>query len=115
MNYTNLTAYQNPSPAPFQQDDDDYAGDSTNHGIYLMWTLPEALRHGTQQADGTLDFPFVPNRWLVVRLFRPRGGAAVATPQAQSWVIESDTRGAADGTPYFDPNNSTLQGLLGHK
>ena len=116
MNYTNLANYESPSPGPFQQDDDNYAGDSANHGIYLMWTLPQALRHGTQNADGVLDFPFVPNRWLVVRLFRPSGGSPTQIPQVQAWVVQSDALGSSDGTPYLDPRASTpSQVLLGHK
>lgn len=116
MNYTNLADYLSPSPGPFQQDDDNYAGDPANHGVYLMWTLPQALRHGTQNAAGALDFPFVPNRWLVVRVYRPGGGSLTQTPQAQAWIVQSDALGSSEGTPYLDPRASTLsQVLLGNK
>lgn len=116
MNYTSLAEYHSPSPAPFQQDDNNFAGSATNHGVYLMWTLPQALRHGTEQPDGTFDFPLVPNRWLVVRLYRAAGAAPTDTPAAQAWVVVSDALGASDGVPYLDPRQATpTQVLLGHR
>ena len=53
-------------------------------GIHLHWALPDALtRAGTE--SGSLEFPAVPNRWLVTR-FVFEG----ATPTLSSWLIESD-------------------------
>jgi hypothetical protein len=109
MNYGQLANYMSPSPAPFQNDaGNGFAADPANQGVYLMWTLPKALRHGQQNAAGSLDFPLVPNRWLIVRLYRP----AVApntwplaqTPAVAAWVVQSDFLNATIGTSSFlDP------------
>lgn len=118
MNYTNLANCQSPSPAPFQSDQPDFAGDTRNRGVYLMWTLPAALRHGAQGADGTLSFPFVPNRWLVVRVYRPAGAGPepAVTPQVAAWVVQSDALNSSTGSFYADPTQSTLtQTPLGAK
>jgi len=109
MHYDNLASCRSPSPAPFQQDD------VANHGVYLRWTLPKALRHGQQKPDGTLDFLFVPNRWLVVRIYRP-AGSAVDQPQVAAWVVQSDFLNSDDGSYYIDPTKATLtQTMLGRK
>jgi hypothetical protein len=107
MNYANLDECTSPSPAPFQQDDVRFADDRRNHGVYLQWTLPDALRHGTGKTDGTLSFPPVPNRWLVVRVLRTTGGAT--TPQLSAWVVESDFLRGSDGANYADPGSKTLR------
>lgn len=54
-------------------------------GIHLHWALPQALSHGIYN-DKTekIEFPTVPNRWLVVRVV---DGNSAAT---KSWLIESD-------------------------
>lgn len=50
-------------------------------GVHLHWTLPAALRDGAHDAAG-VDFPAVPNRWLVTRT----DGAG----ESRGWVVESD-------------------------
>ncbi len=80
-------------------------------GIHLHWALPDGLTHGesadhgetadagTAKADGGgaaagptaapgggPDFPLIPNRWLVVRLWGQ--GPAL---RCKAWVVESDT------------------------
>lgn len=61
-------------------------------GIHLHWELPDSFKGGTQQADGRITFPKVPNRWLVTRYLckynREKGGWL--PPTAHSWVVESD-------------------------
>lgn len=59
---------------------------SLQPGIHLHWALPDALTHGTPDAQGRLIFPPAPNRWLVVRL--QAGGATL--PATRAWVVESD-------------------------
>lgn len=57
-------------------------------GIHLHWALPDALTQGAGTAKG-LQFPTVPNRWLVTRiLVNTSSGQAVTS--TRSWVIESD-------------------------
>ncbi|HKD78090.1 MAG TPA: hypothetical protein VKH81_00245 [Candidatus Angelobacter sp.] len=54
-------------------------------GAYLHWALPDALTHGT--SDGkTGNFPVVPDRWLVLRLYPGSNGARRAVA---GWVIRA--------------------------
>jgi hypothetical protein len=108
MNYDALTSFGDAAPPPFKDDAGDaFAGNPANHGIYLMWTLPKALRHGTQQPGGRFTFPLVPNRWLAVRLMRAAGAKSDASPSAAAWVVQSDD--LINGTSaYVDPNAATL-------
>ncbi len=53
-------------------------------GAWLHWTLPRALRSGSM--DNGSDFPIVPNRWLIVRIYRDQQGKNFA----KAWVQESD-------------------------
>jgi hypothetical protein len=113
MDYTKVSEGGDPSPAPFQQDQENFAGEPANHGVYVMWTLPMALRHGTHDEGGQLDFPWAPNRWGVVRVYRASGGG---TPLTSAWVVQSDALEQPDGCPFLDPRQSTpTQVLLGHK
>lgn len=53
-------------------------------GIHLHWALPDALTNASVNEDGHLEFPIVPNRWLVVRHLL---GEKV---EVNAWVVESD-------------------------
>lgn len=55
-------------------------------GVHLQWILPKALRHGKQSEKGKLEFPLVPNRWLVMRTFYNEVGQL----QLKGWVLISD-------------------------
>jgi hypothetical protein len=117
FNYQSLGDFRSPEPI---------AGDrqtgTVTAGVYLHWTLPEALRHGTRDPKtGDSTYPLVPNRWLVIRL------NGTGTRQATGWVIESDcppathpTSGPAQSSTYLvgpeilnlwksstDPNRNT--------
>jgi hypothetical protein len=51
-------------------------------GVHLHWSLPDALSRGRHVSEeDRLDFPAVPNRWLVTR---------ISQGTTRSWVIESD-------------------------
>ncbi|WP_438033385.1 hypothetical protein [Sorangium sp. So ce204] len=117
MNYANLASCRSPSPAPFQQDQSGFSADLANHGVYLQWTLPAALRHAVESPGGALRFPFVPNRWLVVRLYRPASDATAPTaPLVAAWVVVSDAVGTTDGANYLDPTRSApTPSTLGHR
>lgn len=54
-------------------------------GIHLHWAAPDGLTHASQTQNG-LEFPALPNRWLVTRVVVQ--GSSVT---AKSWIIESDT------------------------
>ncbi|QLE75431.1 hypothetical protein FGW37_31035 [Streptomyces rectiverticillatus] len=82
-------------------------------GVYVHWQLPDALMAARAHAkDGTATtpvHPVAPNRWLVIRYFRPDSDRDSA-PKAAGWVIESDfasTRrtkpGQKGGTSPFGP------------
>lgn len=57
--------------------------DALEPGVHLHWALPDAL---TRADGGTLDFPTVPNRWLVTRIV-----VAGNTLTPTSFIVESDT------------------------
>ena len=65
-------------------------------GVYLHWALPDGLTHGAAGADGAgPDFPLIPNRWLVVRLWEKDGDVGGSDLQFRAkykaWIVESDT------------------------
>lgn len=60
--------------------------EESDAGVFLQWQLPEALTHGYNHPDnGQIDFPLVPNRWLMVRYHGPANAR-----QAAGWVVHSD-------------------------
>jgi hypothetical protein len=117
MNYARLADSASPAPGPFASDAVNFAADPRNRGVYVMWTLPQGLRRRRRSANGeTADFPYVPNRWLVVRLFQPAAGRSPARPSPQqtspsprppllsAWVLQSDgIDDAAGGAAFVDP------------
>lgn len=99
--YPFLNTYSSPAPKPFS------GGNYPSTGVALFWDLPKILREGTE-SGGSLDFPLVPNRWLVVRYNGP-----VTARTATAWVVQSDFLGNSDpitgGSPYLQPNATTIQ------
>jgi len=99
MDYEQLSGGLNPAPQPFQ------TAVAPDVGVHLHWTLPAGLRHGRQPAPDvpTIEFPNVPDRWLITRFFHGTAGDA---PQVTAWVLQSDFLGTPDqGTrAYPDPN-----------
>jgi hypothetical protein len=61
--------------------------DALEPGVHLHWALPDAL---TRATGPDLDFPAVPNRWLVTRIVVD---GATLTPS--SFIVESDTLSAS--------------------
>lgn len=105
MNYGQLADVASPDPGPFASDEVNFAANPKNRGIYLLWTLPKGLRRQRRGANGeTIAFPFVPNRWLVTRLYRPSGQSPAQAAQVSSWVLRSDgIDGTNGGASYIDP------------
>lgn len=102
FSYSALNTFDSPQPQPFA------AGNNLpGTGVIVDWELPAALRRGVQQPGGLVQFPLVPNRWLVVRY----SGPAVARI-ATAWVVESDTLGnnnpITGGSPYIAPFTETV-------
>lgn len=70
-----------------------------DRGVYLHWVLPSGLRHAYK--PGSLDFPALPDQWLIVRFCR-RG----ATLQTRAWFVDSGLVVDSDD----DPANLLLEG-----
>lgn len=77
FNYQALSHFKSPEPMAL-----DRAVGGQQAGVYLSWTLPDALRHAP--AEGSGEYPLVPNRWLIVRM------NGTAQRKATAWVLESD-------------------------
>ncbi|HKR13829.1 MAG TPA: hypothetical protein VJT15_17320 [Pyrinomonadaceae bacterium] len=58
-----------------------------HRGVYLHWVLPSGLRHAHKV--GSLDFPALPDQWLIVRFSR-RGGEPQKT---KAWFLDSSLVG----------------------
>lgn len=98
MNYDALNTLQDPAPGAFANAEGNFSSDPKNQGVYVLWTLPRGLR---RQQDGA--FPPVPNRWLVVRSYRPRA-TPDAAPVTTCWVVQSDFKDPQKGcSAYIDP------------
>lgn len=79
--YDKLNSFESPIPQPF----DTQSHSAPQHGVHLHWALPDALTHSIQQANGSFNFPFVPNRWLVVRFNTTDNQWGM-----KAWVVQSD-------------------------
>ena len=58
-------------------------------GVHLHFRLPRALTHG-EEGPGKIEFPRIPNRWLVQRTYRD----ATKTLKHRAWLIKSDAKAA---------------------
>jgi hypothetical protein len=97
-NYHRLTtSLMAPGPGPFYGATREYNGNETeqlvlkdesvlpqdnDRGVYLHWVLPAGLRHA--YTPGLLDFPALPDHWLIVR-FSHRG----AELKTKAWFVDS--------------------------
>jgi len=67
-------------------------------GVYIHWILPDALKRGAQNpVTGNIEFPLVPNRWMVLRFSGP-----LTKRVAKAFIIESDAPGYQDGEVNTD-------------
>ena len=57
-------------------------------GVHLHWALPDGLTRGGGPG-AELEFPAVPNRWLVTRI-----ALAGGQPTIRSWLVQSDALSA---------------------
>ncbi len=67
-------------------------GQPRPRGVHLHWAVPDALLQGrlearTPGAANRLSLPPLPDRWLVLRLLLPRGGAQAVI---SGWVLQAD-------------------------
>ncbi|GAA1880732.1 hypothetical protein [Streptantibioticus ferralitis] len=105
---------QSPEPDPSAASD---LGQPQDRGVYLHWLLPPALVRGRvdlstgQGTEADIAFPTIPNRWLVVRHFRPTAESGKPLPKAAGWLIRSDFLDPRKGTsPYLHNGESTKIG-----
>lgn len=73
-------------------------------GVHLHWALPDGLTHGVvRRAGGPPEFPRIPNRWLVVRLWRAPGDEH-GPLRRRAWIVESDAIASGrEGAPWPNP------------
>jgi len=55
-------------------------------GVHLHWAAPDGLTHSNPGTNGDLQFPPLPNRWLVTRILIQ--GEQLTS---KAWIIESDS------------------------
>jgi hypothetical protein len=67
----------NPFPCPYEQ------------GIHLRWALPDGLTHGSAADATDPNYPEVPNRWFILRLYTDYSQES-PKPAARAWIVESD-------------------------
>ncbi|HEU4713013.1 MAG TPA: hypothetical protein VFS76_15695 [Pyrinomonadaceae bacterium] len=86
-----------PGPKPFYGATDNYNGhqaeqlvlnddspalpQNKDRGVYLHWVLPSGLRHS--YTPGLLDFPALPDHWLIVRFARQG-----STLKTNAWFVD---------------------------
>ncbi|HKY29740.1 MAG TPA: hypothetical protein VJM12_17505, partial [Pyrinomonadaceae bacterium] len=74
------------------------SGSGPSPGLHLHFKLPAAMTHGTSTAGGAeLDFPKLPNRWLVVRYYQSASNSNILT---KAWIIRSDAPGPDDAVGW---------------
>lgn len=87
-------------------------------GAHLHWSLPRAYTHGVQNhSTGAIEFPKMPNRWLIVRFLKDNTKQTSNTA-TRLWILESDAHDSdsseigANSTliPWMD-NASDIQGI----
>lgn len=102
MDYSVLNSHGSPSPNTFSGNTAlDWNDNPDANGVYLHWTLPDALKTGVQQSTGALQYPLVPNRWLIVRY-----SGEIDKRIATAWIVESDFLDNNEGTStYIDPDS----------
>ncbi|HYX27685.1 MAG TPA: hypothetical protein VE863_03900, partial [Pyrinomonadaceae bacterium] len=101
--FSRLTNFEGAIPDAF-----DSGTSQPTVGVHLHWALPDALTHGGEtKGDGKMNFPLVPNRWLVCR-FNTTGGQW----QCKLWVIESDfIETASVGTTAADISSTGVNSI----
>jgi len=116
MDYGVLNEMASAEPTPLSLNADTQFTDATSEGgqsldpyydgVYLKWRMPDAFRHGRQDATaGDTAYPLVPNRWVVVRY----SGADPSAGASAAWLVESDYQ--AGGNPP-EPANYAGQSSL---
>lgn len=96
--YENVPRFQTPAPRPF-----DDVGTPATRGVHLLWEMPAAFRQGRKTSE-TIEYPLVPNRWMVVRYWP---GQTPGDRQMKAWVLLSDYLGADGKNSFLHPTADT--------
>lgn len=72
---------------------------SMSQGVHLHWALPDALTQGAEGGGG-VQFPAMPDRWLVTRVFCDPDSAS--PPAYDRWIVESNFYAADDPNAPVD-------------
>ncbi len=91
---------------PFSYESPYYLG----AGVHLHWDLPRALKTGVQAAGPEnaedescdLEYPPVPNRWLVTRIWTAAAKSDTPKTRICHWIVESDYLASAKEEPATD-------------
>ncbi|HKG47206.1 MAG TPA: hypothetical protein VKB02_10790 [Pyrinomonadaceae bacterium] len=111
-----LGSLRGPGPRPFYGASRKYGGRDTeqlvldpntnkealpqnkDRGVYLHWVLPAGLRHA--YTPGLLDFPVLPDQWLVVRFAREG-----STLKTRAWFIDGGAFNESSPTNLLFPGS----------
>lgn len=79
-------------------------------GVHVHWQLPDYFRRGVQPpSGGSVIFPQVPNRWLVVRyLSLWNASTGWGAPQSKSFLVESDFVASTPWTDSYGVTRPTI-------
>ncbi|HUI30575.1 MAG TPA: hypothetical protein VLX91_10190 [Candidatus Acidoferrales bacterium] len=101
--FTKLAKFQSPMPEAFDISD----ASKPEIGVHLHWALPDALTHGTDTGSGQLNFPYVPNRWLVARFNTTKDNQW----QCRLWVVQSDYLGSVVGVTSSELSGNNVTSI----
>ncbi|WP_223066186.1 hypothetical protein [Paenibacillus caui] len=91
--YITLSEFGSSEPSPSSIE----PGIPVSQGVYLHWSLPDALKHGIQDpVTREIRFPKTPNRWLILRQ-----SASGDKRSLRAFVIESDAPGDEESSNYM--------------
>ncbi|UUC45154.1 hypothetical protein [Flavobacterium cerinum] len=74
-------------------------------GVHLHWTLPKALKHAFINEGEEMQFPFTPNRWMVIRIRTDKG---IKNMESRMWIVKSDEKNTIKNNKPV-PNWITVQ------
>jgi len=82
-------------------------------GVHIHWNIPKLLKHGTGSDEKEIEFPKVPNRWMVVRLETSESNLSPSNIKSKAWIIESNkiNDDANDNWATIENNKYELSGV----
>lgn len=61
-------------------------------GVHLNWALPDGMTKGKINKEGKVEYPYLPNRWMITRFSTDPG-------KRRAWIVKSDEMSE---TPFPD-------------